>query len=320
MPTPSSSPPSARPIGKFLGGLADLPAPQLGAVARRRGPEAGRGEPPDQVDEVIMGNVRAGRASARTRRGRRPSPAGLPGHASPAFTVNKVCGSGLKAVMLAAQAIRAGDADLIVAGGMESMSRAPFLLFGTRDRLEVRRPEGGRRPDPRRPVVRVRELADGRGGRAHRGEVRRRRAPTRTASPPRATSGPRRRGRAGRSPPRSCRSRSAAGRRRRSVSQDEGIRPDTTPEGLAKLRAGVPRGRHRDGRQRLACSATGRRRWWSASAQAAEKLGVEAAGPDRGLRHERRRPEGHLHRPGAGGAAGAGEGRSWRSATSTCSS
>ncbi len=71
------------------------------------------------------------RASARTRPGRRHSRPGLPDTIA-AFTVNKVCGSGLKAVMLAAQAIRAGDAEMIVAGGMESMSRAPYLLFGAR--------------------------------------------------------------------------------------------------------------------------------------------------------------------------------------------
>jgi acetyl-CoA C-acetyltransferase len=117
------------PIGKFIGALADLPAPQLGAVVvaevlRRAG------VPLDRVDEVIMGNVlQAGVGQNPARQA--ALKAGLPDTIA-AYTVNKVCGSGLKAVMLAAQAVRAGDADLIVAGGMESMSRAPHLLFGTR--------------------------------------------------------------------------------------------------------------------------------------------------------------------------------------------
>jgi acetyl-CoA C-acetyltransferase len=117
------------PIGKYLGGLAEVPAPELGSVAigealrRARAPVA-------EIDEVIMGNVLqagVGQNPARQAALR----AGLPDTIA-AFTVNKVCGSGLKAVMLAAQAIRAGDADLLVAGGMESMSRAPYLLFGAR--------------------------------------------------------------------------------------------------------------------------------------------------------------------------------------------
>ncbi len=117
------------PIGKYLGALADVPAPQLGASAaaealRRAGAPAGR------IDEVIMGNVlQAGLGQNPARQA--ALKAGLPDTIA-AFTVNKVCGSGLKAVMLAAQAVRAGDAELIVAGGMESMSRAPYLLFGVR--------------------------------------------------------------------------------------------------------------------------------------------------------------------------------------------
>ena len=113
------------PTGKFLGGLSSLSAPQLGAIAIR---EAVRraGIEPSAIDEVIMGNVVSagiGQAPARQAAVR----AGLPVDI-PAFTVNKVCGSGLKAVMLAAQAIRAGDAQAFVAGGMESMSNAPYLL------------------------------------------------------------------------------------------------------------------------------------------------------------------------------------------------
>jgi acetyl-CoA C-acetyltransferase len=117
------------PIGKLLGGLSLLPAPRLGAVAVG---EAVRrsGLPLDAVEEVIMGNVlSAGVGQAPARQA--AIFAGLPDTIA-ALTINKMCGSGLKAVMLADQAIRAGDAQVIVAGGMESMSRAPFLLSGAR--------------------------------------------------------------------------------------------------------------------------------------------------------------------------------------------
>ena len=113
------------PIGRFLGALAPLTGPQLGAVAIG---EAMRraGVPAEAVDEVIMGNVlQAGVGQAPARQA--ALKAGLPSTVS-ALTVNKVCGSGLKAVMLAAQAVRLGDAKLVVAGGMESMSNAPHLL------------------------------------------------------------------------------------------------------------------------------------------------------------------------------------------------
>jgi acetyl-CoA C-acetyltransferase len=117
------------PIGKYLGGLADVSAPQLGAVALKAALERAKA-PPDRVDEVIFGNVlQAGLGQNPARQV--ALQAGLPDTIA-AYTVNKVCGSGLKAVMLAAQAIRAGDAELIAAGGMESMSRAPYLLFGAR--------------------------------------------------------------------------------------------------------------------------------------------------------------------------------------------
>jgi acetyl-CoA C-acetyltransferase len=118
------------PIGKFLGALAGVPAPKLGAIAVR---EALRraGVPDSAVDEVILGNVvqgGVGQAPARQAM----IAAGLPGSV-PALTINKVCGSGLKAVMLGAQAIKAGDAQVVVAGGMESMSNAPFYVFGMRN-------------------------------------------------------------------------------------------------------------------------------------------------------------------------------------------
>jgi acetyl-CoA C-acetyltransferase len=117
------------PIGKLLGGLSTLAAPQLGSIAIRESLVRANVEPA-QVDEVIMGNVlQAGVGQAPARQA--ALLAGLPPTVA-AVTVNKVCGSGLKAVMLADQAIRAGDAACIVAGGMESMSRAPHLLVGSR--------------------------------------------------------------------------------------------------------------------------------------------------------------------------------------------
>ncbi len=117
------------PTGKFLGAFADLTAPQLGAIVVAEALHRAR-VPAGRVDEVILGNVvQAGIGQNPARQA--ALKAGLPDTIA-AFTVNKVCGSGLKAVMLAAQAIRAGDADLIVAGGMESMSRAPYMLYGAR--------------------------------------------------------------------------------------------------------------------------------------------------------------------------------------------
>ena len=117
------------PIGKLLGQLSTLPAPQLAAAAIRAA-LADSGLAPDQIDEVILGNVlQAGVGQAPARQA--SLVAGLPENI-PAVTVNKVCGSGLKAVMLADQAIRCGDARAIIAGGMESMSLAPHLLAGAR--------------------------------------------------------------------------------------------------------------------------------------------------------------------------------------------
>ena len=116
------------PSGRFQGSLSGFPAPKLGAIAVKAAVErAGIGDLA-QIDEVIMGNVvTAGEGQAPARQA--AIFAGLPASVG-ATTVNKVCGSGLKAVMLAAQAIKAGDGDLFVAGGMESMSRAPFLVDG----------------------------------------------------------------------------------------------------------------------------------------------------------------------------------------------
>lgn len=112
-------------IGTFGGGLADVPAVKLGEICIQAALERADLKP-NQVQEVIMGNVlQAGLGQNPARQS--AVNAGLPVEV-PALTINKVCGSGLKAVILAAQAIRLGDADIIVAGGMESMSRAPYLL------------------------------------------------------------------------------------------------------------------------------------------------------------------------------------------------
>jgi acetyl-CoA C-acetyltransferase len=113
------------PIGKFAGGLSSVPATELGATAIRAAVERA-GIVPELVDEVIMGQVlQAGAGQAPARQA--ALKAGLPETVS-ATTINKVCGSGLKAVMMGASAIRAGDASLIVAGGMESMNQGPYLL------------------------------------------------------------------------------------------------------------------------------------------------------------------------------------------------
>jgi acetyl-CoA C-acetyltransferase len=122
------------PIGKFLGGLAPLTAPELGArvvkeAARRAGVDS------NQIDEVIMGNVlQAGVGQNPARQA--ALGAGVDAHVA-AMTINKVCGSGLKAVGLAAQAVALGDAEIVVAGGMESMSNAPYLVKGARTGLRL---------------------------------------------------------------------------------------------------------------------------------------------------------------------------------------
>jgi acetyl-CoA C-acetyltransferase len=122
------------PIGAFLGGLAPLSAPKLGAIAITCALERA-GVALDQVDEVFMGNViQAGVGQAPARQA--ALGAGLP-NSVPCTTVNKVCGSGLKAVMLASSQIKAGEARLVVAGGMESMSNAPYLMRGARTGLAL---------------------------------------------------------------------------------------------------------------------------------------------------------------------------------------
>ncbi len=122
------------PIGSFRGSLAGVPAPKLGAVAIAAAMQRAGVDPLD-VNEVIMGNVlQAGVGQAPARQA--ALAAGLPSSVA-AVTINKVCGSGLKSIMLADQAIRCGDASLIVAGGMENMSAAPHLASGLREGVRL---------------------------------------------------------------------------------------------------------------------------------------------------------------------------------------
>ena len=122
------------PIGRFLGGLSPLSAPELGGIVIR---EAVRraGVSLDDIDEVIMGNViQGGVGQAPARQAMLKG--GIPSTVS-AVTINKVCGSGLKSVMLASQAIKAGDLQVAVAGGMESMSNAPYYMYGMRNGVKA---------------------------------------------------------------------------------------------------------------------------------------------------------------------------------------
>ena len=121
------------PVGKFQGALSSVPATQLGAIAVKEA-VARAGINQNDIEEVIMGNVvQAGEGQAPARQS--GILGGVPATVS-ASTINKVCGSGLKAAMMASQAIRAGDASLFVAGGFESMSRAPYLVSGRMGELK----------------------------------------------------------------------------------------------------------------------------------------------------------------------------------------
>jgi acetyl-CoA C-acetyltransferase len=118
------------PVGRFLGGLTPVKAPELGAVAIRAA-IARAGIDVGEIQDVVLGNVLQGGVGQAPAR-QAAIAAGIPG-VVPALTVNMVCGSGLRAVMLAAQSIRAGDVSAVVAGGMESMSNAPFYAYGLRN-------------------------------------------------------------------------------------------------------------------------------------------------------------------------------------------
>jgi len=122
------------PIGKFLGGLSSVPAPGLASVAARAAMERA-GVEPNAIDEVVIGNVvSAGLGQAPARQA--ALGAGI-GDSSSATTVNKVCASGLEAINLAARSIREGDAELVVAGGMENMSATPHLFLGARQGVRL---------------------------------------------------------------------------------------------------------------------------------------------------------------------------------------
>ncbi len=117
-------------IGKFGGSIAKVSAPDLGATVIRA-LLAQHGVKPEQISEVILGQVLTAGSGQNVAR-QSLIKAGLP-NSIPAMTINKVCGSGLKAVMLAAQAVRCGDADIVIAGGQENMSASPHVLLGSRD-------------------------------------------------------------------------------------------------------------------------------------------------------------------------------------------
>lgn len=118
------------PVGAFNGSLSGFSAPQLGAIAIKEAVKRA-GIKPEEIDEVLMGNVlQGGLGQAPARQA--SIAAGIPNTVS-ATTVNKVCGSGLKSIMFGEQAIKAGDADIIVAGGMESMTNAPYILKKARN-------------------------------------------------------------------------------------------------------------------------------------------------------------------------------------------
>ena len=122
------------PIGSFLGSLQNVPAAQLGSIVIKGALEKA-GVNADQVDEVIMGNVLSAGLGQNPARQASLS-AGIPQEAS-AITINRVCGSGLSAVHLATQSILAGDAEVVVAGGMENMSAASYVLKGARNGFKM---------------------------------------------------------------------------------------------------------------------------------------------------------------------------------------
>ena len=126
--------PVRTPIGTFLGSLKSVSAPELGAIVLKEAINRAQ-LPVDQIDEVIMGNVlQAGTGQNPARQA--AIQAGIPEYVS-AMTINKVCGSGLKSVQLAAQAIQTGDAEVVMAGGMENMSQAPYLSKTAREGLHM---------------------------------------------------------------------------------------------------------------------------------------------------------------------------------------
>jgi acetyl-CoA C-acetyltransferase len=219
------------PIGKFLGGLSECAATELGGLAVAEALRRAQ-VPPERVDEVIMGHVLQAGAGQNPAR-QAALNAGLPPTIA-AVTVNKVCGSGLKAVMLAAQAIRAGDADLMVAGGMESMSRAPFLLerarqgwkFGDQKAIDSMLNDGLTCPFEHWPMGEAAEYI------AHKCNVSRLDQDRFAAASQARAADAWERGRfTSEVMPISV----GTGAKAKSIARDESLRPDTTPNGLARL-------------------------------------------------------------------------------------
>ncbi len=230
------------PIGRYLGGLAALTAPELGAIAIRAAVERA-GIAGEALDEVILGQVlQGGTGQAPARQAMLK--AGVPATVS-AVTVNKVCGSGLKAVMLAAQSIRAGDSRLAVAGGQESMSNAPYYLYGMRAGVKLGDQTvvdgmirdglwcgvcgvhmGGHAEHTARKAGVSRERQDAFAAESHRKAVAAQQA-GKFAAEITPVEVPGRKGST-------------------VVDADEGPRADTTPESLARLRAAFPKDAPRD--------------------------------------------------------------------------
>jgi acetyl-CoA C-acetyltransferase len=246
-----------------------VPAPQLGAVAIAEALRRGN-VPADRVDEVILGNVlQAGLGQNPARQA--ALKAGLPDTIA-AFTVNKVCGSGLKAAMLAAQAIRAGDAEVVVAGGIENMSRAPYLLFGARagwkfgdqkvvDEMNF---DGLTCPFENWPMGEAAEHIAKKCG------VTRAEQDRFSAQSQRRAAEARERGLFNAEiVPVSV----GSGPKAKTVAQDEGVRPETTADGLAKLRPAF-RGDGSVTAGNSSMLSDGGAAVVLASSRAAEKLGV----------------------------------------------
>ena len=220
------------PVGKFLGELSDLAAPRLGAAAIAEAVRRAN-VPPALVEEVVMGHVvQAGVGQAPARQA--ALFAGLPDTVA-AVAVNKVCGSGLKAVMLAAQAVKAGDADVLVAGGMESMSNAPFLLPGVRKGYKYGDQTSGDSlvRDGLWCPFEDRAMGDSAEYTAAQCAVSRTEQDRVAAQSHRRSAAAWDRGDfAAEVVPVTV----GSGAKARAVSRDEGVRPDSTPEALAKLR------------------------------------------------------------------------------------
>ena len=222
------------PFGKMGGGLSSLDATDLGGTVIEAALERS-GVAPEQVEQVVFGQVlQAGQGQIPSRQAQIKG--GIPKEV-PSETINKVCASGMRSLGLADQAIRAGDSNVAVTGGMESMSQAPYLLPERPLRLPDGRRQGARRDDPRRAHQPLHRKADDQRGERGLQRARdhpRRHGPLRRAlAPARRT----RRPKPAASPTRSSASPSSPARARRTVEADEAIRPDTTLETLAKLKA-----------------------------------------------------------------------------------